>query len=320
MPVCAGCGYTRPIMRTLITGGAGFIGSHLTELLLDRGHEVVVLDDFSTGKQANLPRHPALTVIEGDVVNAETAWRAVQDSTAVVHLAAVASVQASVEHPLETHRTNLTGTVNMLQAAALAGATRFLYASTAAVYGNPGLPAGTRLSEDHRPAPLTPYAIDKLAGEQYVRWFAAEYGVMAHAFRFFNVYGERQDPRSPYSGVISIFSDRLRTGRPVTVFGDGRQTRDFVYVRDVARVLAAALERGQDQAGFQVLNLGTGTATDLLTLLSTIGRITGSPADVRMDAPRAGDVRHSLADSTRLRGVFPEIVFTPLEKGLEAVA
>jgi len=231
---------------------------------------------------------------------------------AIVHLAAVASVQASVDDPRGTHATNFDGTLNLLEAAREAGVRRFLYASSAAIYGdNEDLP----IREDARPRPLTPYAADKLAGEHYLQFYASKHSLDTTSFRFFNIYGPRQDPSSPYSGVISIFTDRLARGEPVTIFGDGQQTRDFVYVGDLAGLLAQAL-RLRTLAG-QVLNVGRGIQSSLLDLIAALESLSGNTLDRRHVAERIGDIRHSCADVTRLRAEFGRIPRTELRTGLE---
>ncbi len=205
-------------MKVLITGGAGFIGSHLTDHLLAAGSEVVVLDNLATGKRENLPvSAPGLKFVADDIRSLDTARRCMRGVDAVVHLAAVASVQASIDDPIATHQTNFDGTLNLLEAARVQGVKRFLYASSAAVYGDTTeLP----VRETSRLQPLSPYAADKLAGEHYLFYYFKKHGLATTAFRFFNIYGPRQDPSSPYSGVISIFVDRVMAGGPITVFGD----------------------------------------------------------------------------------------------------
>lgn len=301
-------------MRVLITGGAGFIGSHMCELCLRQGHAVRVIDNLSTGKRENLPPHPRLEFIEGDVGDAATVQAAMIGIEAVVHLAAVASVQASIDDPIGTHRTNFDGTLNLLQAARVNNVKRFIYASSAAVYGDTErLPVG----EDAPLNPLSPYAADKLAGEHYLKYYQRKHGLAGTAFRFFNIYGPRQDPSSPYSGVISIFVERLRHQQGVTLFGDGQQTRDFVYVGDLVGILYAALLRSE-LAG-AVLNVGTGKQQSLLDLLSYLEAMSGRKIP-RTHAPaRIGDIVHSRADVARLRAAMGAVPQTPLAEGLKAL-
>ncbi|HWO43614.1 MAG TPA: NAD-dependent epimerase/dehydratase family protein, partial [Candidatus Eisenbacteria bacterium] len=231
---------------------------------------------------------------------------------AVYHLAAVASVQASVDDPFGTHATNLVGTLNLLEAARRNGVRRIVYASSAAVYGDTiELP----VREEAAPRPLSPYAADKLAGEHYLLFYAREYGLAATAFRFFNIYGPRQDPSSPYSGVISIFVERARTGEPVTIFGDGEQTRDFVYVADLVEVLYRALDHAGTDG--QVLNVGGGRECSLLDILAELERLCGGPIERRHELPRIGDIRRSCADITRLVALLGYRPQTLLGTGLE---
>ncbi|MDF2489399.1 MAG: NAD-dependent epimerase/dehydratase [Pseudomonas sp.] len=285
----------------LITGGAGFIGSHVSDALLAKGHAVRILDDLSTGKRANLQlQHPRLQLIEGDVADAALVARAAAGCKAVVHLAAVASVQASVEDPVKTHQSNFIGTLNVCEAMRLNGIRRVVYASSAAVYGNNG--EGQSITEDTPKAPLTPYAVDKLAGEQYLDFYRRQHGLDPVVFRFFNIFGPRQDPSSPYSGVISIFAERATQGMPITVFGDGEQTRDFLYVGDLVQVMLRALELDEVQEG--AVNIGLNQATSLNQLLAALEQVVGSLPPVAYGSARAGDIRHSRADNSRLLARF----------------
>jgi UDP-glucose 4-epimerase len=295
----------------LVTGGAGFIGSHLCDALLGAGHRVRVLDDLSTGKRANLDARAELVV--GDVGNAAAVAAAAEGMDGIVHLAAIASVQRSTEDWPGTHRTNLTGTIHVFDAARRAdGGIPVVYASSAAVYGNnPKLP----LAEDSATKPLSAYGADKLGCELHAHVAGLVHGVPSAGFRFFNVFGPRQDPASPYSGVISIFAARVQKGQACTIQGDGGQARDFVYVADVV----AALRKGLDAASVSapVFNVGTGHATSVLDLARLLQRLARSNADPAFAPPRAGDIRLSLSDCTRLRslGWAPH---TSLEAGLEA--
>ena len=283
--------------RILVTGGAGFIGSHLVDALLARGHAVRVLDNLSSGKRANLALgDPRLELQVGDVADSAAVETAMSGCAAVVHLAAVASVQASVDDPVATHQSNFVGTLNVCEAMRRHGVRRVLFASSAAVYGQNC--EGAAIGEDTPKAPLTPYAADKLASEHYLDFYRRQHGLEPAIFRFFNIFGPRQDPSSPYSGVISIFVERARAGRPITLFGDGEQTRDFVYVADLVELLLQALVAPQVEAG--AVNVGLGRATSLNQLLALLGeRLGGLPA-VEHAAPRSGDIRHSRADNTRL--------------------
>ena len=297
----------------LITGGAGFIGSHLVDALLAEGYAVRVLDDLSTGKRSNLPlENPRLELIEGDVADAALMTRVASGCQAVVHLAAVASVQASVDDPVRTHQSNFIGTLNLCEAMRLAGVKRVLFASSAAVYGNNG--EGEAVSEDTPKAPLTPYASDKLASEYYLDFYRREHGLEPVVFRFFNIYGPRQDPSSPYSGVISIFCERALGGQPITVFGNGEQTRDFFYVADLVTLPLQGLRQETVQAG--PVNVGLNQTTSLNQLLAGLGAVLGGLPAVSHGPARAGDIRHSRADNALLLERFELGAVTPLEEGL----
>ncbi|MBI6920209.1 NAD-dependent epimerase/dehydratase family protein [Pseudomonas monteilii] len=297
----------------LITGGAGFIGSHLCDALLDKGYAVRILDDFSTGRRSNLQvDHPRLELIEGDVADAGLVTQAAAGCSAVVHLAAVASVQASVEDPVRTHQSNFIGTLNVCEAMRVQGVRRVLFASSAAVYGNNG--EGESIAEDTPKAPLTPYAVDKLASEQYLDFYRRQHGLEPVVFRFFNIFGPRQDPSSPYSGVISIFCERAVQGLPITIFGDGEQTRDFLYVGDLVQVMVQALEQPQVEEG--AVNIGLNQATSLNQLLAALEKVVGSLPAVSHVAARSGDIRHSRADNQRLLARFDFPQATPMVEGL----
>ncbi|GLO42514.1 MULTISPECIES: NAD-dependent epimerase/dehydratase family protein [Pseudomonas] len=297
----------------LITGGAGFIGSHLCDALLDKGYAVRILDDFSTGQRGNLQvDHPRLELVEGDVADAGLVTQVAAGCSAVVHLAAVASVQASVEDPVRTHQSNFIGTLNVCEAMRVHGLRRVLFASSAAVYGNNG--EGESIAEDTPKAPLTPYAVDKLASEQYLDFYRRQHGLEPVVFRFFNIFGPRQDPSSPYSGVISIFSERAVKGLPITVFGDGEQTRDFLYVGDLVQVMVQALEQPQVEEG--AVNIGLNQATSLNQLLAALEKVVGSLPAVSYVAARSGDIRHSRADNQRLLARFEFPQATPMVEGL----
>lgn len=311
-------------MRILVTGGAGFIGSHVTERFVAAGHAVTVLDDLSTGSVANLSAvAPDIELVVGDVADPAVVERVVAGRDTVVHLAAVASVEASVRRPVETNRTNLTGSVLLFEAAARAGVQTVVYASSAAVYGEAReLP----IREDAPKRPMSPYAIDKLAGEYYLGHFHRTGALHGAAFRFFNVYGPRQDPSSPYSGVISVFLDRARSGAGITIFGDGRQTRDFVYVADLVDVLVAAVESRAGAASARaerelpVVNIATGHSVDLLGLVAAVNEAAGlaTPLAVTFGPARHGDITRSEADVSRLRRLYGVVPATPLTTGLAA--
>ncbi|MBD1399559.1 NAD-dependent epimerase/dehydratase family protein [Pelovirga terrestris] len=288
---------TNDKLKILVTGGAGFIGSHLVDLLLSQNHQVVVLDNFSTGKLDNLPSADrGLSIVNGDIRYSDTVEQAATGCDAIVHLAAVASVQASVEDPCGTHQVNLVGTLNLLEVAKKQGIKRFVYASSAAVYGDTNeLP----VSEATQLNPLTPYAADKLAGEYYIDFYRRQYHLKPVIFRFFNIFGPRQDPSSPYSGVISIFLQRAQANQPITVFGDGEQTRDFVYVAELVRLLEQAVTTTEPAA--MPMNVGNGKQTSLNQLLAAIQDFSSHPLDIRYSNPRSGDIRYSCADNQRVR-------------------
>ncbi len=276
----------------LVTGGAGFIGSHLVESLVQQGRRVRVLDDFSTGLRENLAHlQPAPEIIEGDVADAATATRAAQGADVIFHLAALASVQRSVEAPADTHRVCASGTLHVLDAARRAGVRRLVYAASSSAYG---IPAGDVQTENDRLEPLSPYAAAKLAGEMYAQSFTAAFALETVRLRFFNIFGPRQRADSPYSGVIALFAAALSEGRTPMIFGDGLQTRDFTFVSDVVQALTRAAER-PGVAG-RVYNIGTGRGTSVLDLVAALNRQLGTDIAPRHAPARAGDVRHSRAD------------------------
>ena len=304
-------------MRALVTGGAGFIGSHIAQRLLDSGYEVVVLDNFFTGSRANLAAiGKDVRLVEGDVRNLATVEECATGCDVIFHEAAIVSVPFSVERPQESHDVNIQGTLNVLQAARKAGTRRVVYASSAAIYGEePTLPK----TEAMRPEPMSPYGVEKIAGEHYLATWSKLFGVETVALRYFNVFGPRQDPKSPYSGVISIFVDRIledrQPRRPVTFFGDGSQCRDFVYVANVvdANILASTREGASGRA----YNVACGKRTTLLELVSLIERAAGRTVERTFADPRAGDIKDSVADITRAR---TELGYTPaieVEEGLK---
>ena len=295
-------------MKVLVTGGAGFIGSHLAEALVRAGHRVRVIDNFASGRRANLRAvRGDVEVLRGDCADPRAAARAVAGVEAVYHEAAIPSVARSVEQPLPSHRANATATLTMLVAARDAGVRRFVYASSSSIYGDSREPAK---HERLPPNPLSPYAVDKLTGEHYLRVFAQLYGLETVALRYFNVFGPRQDPGSPYSGVISLFTTALLEGRAPVIYGDGRQSRDFTYVENVVAANLRALTtpglRGQ------AVNVATGRAVTLLELLGALGQLTGQRPRPERRAARAGDIRHSRADvaaARRLLGFRPQVAF-----------
>ena len=297
----------------LITGGAGFIGSHLVDALLAKGYAVRILDDLSFGKRSNLPLdNPKVELLVGSVADAALVSRAAAGCQAVVHLAAVASVQASVDDPVSTHQSNFIGSLNVCEAMREQGIRRVLFASSAAVYGNNG--EGQAIDEDTPKAPLTPYASDKLASEYYFDFYRRQHALEPVIFRFFNIYGPRQDPSSPYSGVISIFTERAQQGVPISLFGDGEQTRDFFYVEDLVALLVQALEKPAVDVG--AINVGLNGVTSLNQLLEALGTVVGGLPPVTYGPARAGDIKHSRANNARLLECFELPAITPLTEGL----
>jgi UDP-glucose 4-epimerase len=305
-------------MLAVVTGGAGFIGSHTVDRLIAAGHHVIVLDDFRTGKRANLAHHAGTDRL--DIVSCDVShgiFAALAPLTAkrgpverIVHLAAQVSVVNSVANPLVDLQVNYGGTLHVLEYARATGVKKVVFASSAAVYGEVStVPVG----EDTPTHPVSPYGIHKLASEHALAYYAGVHGVPTTALRFFNVYGPRQDPSSPYSGVISIFTDRARAGKPLTLFGDGSQTRDFVYVGDVVRAIVAALGDGNRGA---VANVGTGREITVLALARTIVELCGGKTAIDHLPARAGEILKSVARVDRLRDALGIVAETPLIDGL----
>ena len=296
--------------KVLIVGGAGFIGSHTADILMEQGVPVRILDNLSSGHRSNLPdTHPLMEFIEGDMRNADTVKAAMQGISHVVHLAAQVSVVASLEDPEFSAQQNIIGYLNVLDAAKNAGVERMVYASSAAIYGEPHtLP----LTEDVPMQQLSPYGLEKKVNEDYADLYHRLHGFSALGMRFFNVYGPRQDPKSPYAGVIALFMDRIKDQLPLTVNGDGEHTRDFIYVRDVARTNVAAL--GVDVQG--ACNVATGKKTSLNDLINVLSEITGNTAEVTYGPEREGDIVHSLADPAKMNTAIGVIAETDLKTGL----
>ncbi len=290
----------------VVTGGAGFIGSHLVEALLREGRRVRVVDDFSTGKRSRVP--PAAELMEGDA--AALAARAVEGAAVVHHLAAMPSVPRSVEDPQASHHATTETLLAVLAAAERARVRRVVFTSSCAVYGDsPVLPR----REDQPPRPLSPYAAAKLAGELYARSWAVHTRLETVSLRLFNVYGPRQDPDSPYAAVVPIFLGRLRKGRPLPVFGDGKQLRDFVYIRDVVR---AIMESGTSGVSGSVYNIAAGRGVSVMDLGRAAARVAGSSAEFELFPPRPGDIRDSWADVSAAARDLGFAAETPLETGL----
>jgi UDP-glucose 4-epimerase len=294
---------------SLVTGGAGFIGSHLVEGLLARGETVRVLDDLSTGREANLqPVRGRVDLLTGSVTQLDAVRQAVRGCDVVYHLAAIPSVAKSVEDPRLVHEVCATGTLNVLDAARQAKVRRLIFAGSSSAYGDQ---PGTSRTEDDLLLPLSPYAAAKLAGEHYASAFSAVYGLETVRLRFFNVFGPRQDPSSPYSGVIALFIAALSQGRAPTIYGDGLQSRDFVYVENVVQAMLQAA--AAPSASGKVYNIGSGGSSTILDLVSALNQLLGSHVQPLHAPSRAGDVRFSQADISRARrdlGYEPKVSFT----------
>lgn len=281
----------------LVTGGAGFIGSHLVRFLLERGDRVRVLDNFSTGKEENLGEvATSIELLRGDLSSDADVKAAVEGVEYVIHQAAIPSVPRSIEAPLESHEANATGTLRLLRAAAAASVRRLVYASSSSVYGaNPALPKVESMPTE----PLSPYAVSKLAGELYSSVFHRLYGLETVSLRYFNVFGPRQDPSSPYSGVVSRFIEAIASKTPPTIQGDGEQSRDFTYVENVARANFAACHRAEAAGG--VYNIGCSDRISINLLWKTMARLADCRQEPLYAPPRSGDVPHSLADISLAR-------------------
>ena len=296
----------------LVTGGAGFIGSHLVEALVARGERVRVLDDLSSGRRENLSTVLGdVELLIGDVADPEVVDQAMDGCEIVFHLAAIASVQASIENPRRSHRVIVDGTLNVLETARRAGVRRAVFASSAAVYGDhTALP----LREELPPRPLSPYAASKVTGEMYCTAFHVSYGLPTVALRFFNVYGPRQDPTSPYSGVISIFASRMCRGAAPVIYGDGKQTRDVVYVEDLVRAMLLACER--EAAVGEVFNLASATQTSILQLTTMLNEVLGTDIPPEFGPARTGEVRFSEGNVRRAQEALGWKAAIPMREGL----
>jgi len=296
----------------LVTGGAGFIGSHLATALVERGKRVRVLDNLSTGSRQNLAHLGGrVELIEGDLLDQATVERAVAGAEVIYHQAALASVPRSVEKPLDTNAACVTGTLQLLDAARRAGVRRVIYAGSSSAYGNqPKMPK----SESDLPSPLSPYAAAKLAGEYYCRAFTETYGLETVVIRYFNVFGPRQDPHSEYSAVIPLFVTAMLAGRRPTVFGDGRQSRDFTFIDNVVAGNLAA-EHAPEAVG-RVFNVACGQQFSLLELIASINRVLGTNIEPEFAPPRAGDVRESLADISEARAALGYQPAVDFDEGL----
>ncbi len=304
--------------NVLVTGGGGFIGSNLTEALLKKGHAVRVLDNFSTGKRENLAfdrAYPSPEIVEGDISHSGLCPKAMEGRDYVFHQAALPSVQSSVEDPLASNTVNVEGTLNILLAARQASVKRVIYASSCAIYGeNPVLPK----EEGMAPEPLSPYALQKYVGEEYGRLFFQLYGLETISLRYFNVFGPRQDPDSLYSAVIPKFIKALVTGQSPVIYGDGDQSRDFIYIENVvqANLLAMSAERAHGE----VINVASGVRTSVNQLLDILRGILGAKVSPIYQDPRPGDIKHSVADIQRAKQFLKYDPPVGIEAGLEKTA
>jgi nucleoside-diphosphate-sugar epimerase len=295
----------------LVTGGAGFIGSHLAEELVRRGHTVRVADNLSTGKRQNLAHLPDVEFVEGDLADMAVAARVVQGMDYVLHQAAIPSVPRSVKDPITSNRANVDSTLNVLVAARDAGVRRLVFAGSSSEYGDtPTLPK----TEDMPSSPLSPYALQKVMGTEYCRMFTRLYGFETVVIRYFNVFGPRQDPGSPYSGVISLFATALIEGRQPTIYGDGGQTRDFTYVANVVDGVLRACTA--PEAAGEAINVACGTRISLNELLRVMNAVVGTSVPAIYAEPRAGDVRDSQADITKAKQLLGYVPIVGLEEGL----
>jgi nucleoside-diphosphate-sugar epimerase len=306
--------------KVCVTGAAGFIGGHIAEALLKQGHEVVGLDDFSSGKRENvglLSKHGNFSLVEGSIADPKAVAKAIAGAKLVFHLAAIPSVPLSMAEPERTNDVNVGGTVNVLEAAKKTGVERVVLACSCAAYGDgPEQPKHEKLV----PLPMSPYAAQKIACELYATTYTRAYGVPSVALRFFNVYGPRQDPKSEYAAAIPRFTTRLLAGQKPIVFGDGLQTRDFVHVSDVVR--ANLLASTAEKAPGEVINVASGKSSSLVDLIGTLKQVIGGPAlalEIEHQAPRAGDLRESSADISKARALLGYEPQVQLAQGLAGV-
>lgn len=306
--------------KVCVTGAAGFIGGHISEALLKQGHEVVGLDDFSSGKRENvalLSKHGNFSLVEGSIADPKAVAKALSGAKVVFHLAAIPSVPLSMAEPERTNEVNVGGTVNVLEAAKKGGVERVVLACSCAAYGDgPEQPKHEKLV----PLPMSPYAAQKIACELYATTYTKAYGVPSVALRFFNVYGPRQDPKSEYAAAIPRFTTRLLAGQKPIVFGDGLQTRDFVHVSDVVR--ANLLASTAAKAPGEVINVASGKSSSLVDLIGTLKQVIGGNAlslEIEHQAPRAGDLRESSADISKARAILGYEPQVQLAQGLAGV-
>jgi nucleoside-diphosphate-sugar epimerase len=297
--------------KYLVTGGAGFIGSHLSEEIVRRGHSVRVADSLITGKRSNLDHIQGVEFLEGDLADEAFARQAVQGMDYVLHQAAIPSVPRSVKDPITSNRANVDATLNVLVAARDAGVKRLVFAGSSSAYGN----TETLPKHEEMPtSPLSPYALQKVVGEQYLQMFTRLYGLETVSIRYFNVFGPRQDPTSPYSGVISVFATALIENRSPKIYGDGEQTRDFTYVANVVDGVLRACEA--NGASGEIINVATGGRISLNQLFHTMKQLVGATADPTYVETRAGDVRDSQADISKAQRILGYAPIVSFEDGL----
>lgn len=298
--------------KCLVTGGAGFIGSHLVEALLKEGHSVTVFDNFSTGILENLSTvQSSIQLIKGDILDRDLLRQACQNIDFVFHQAASASVTASLKDPFIAHDVNVTGTINVLEAARLANVSRLIFASSAAVYGSdPILPK----SEEHSPKPINPYGLSKYVGELYCQQFSSLFDIQAICFRYFNVYGPRQNPNSQYSGVISNFINKVKAGERPIIYGDGLQTRDFINVQDIVQALLLGLK--PSKSSFAIYNVATGQGKNLFDILNAIEQCLGREIPVEYRPERRKDIRHSIGDNQK---IIQQLGFKPQKEFVQGL-
>ncbi|WP_286392877.1 NAD-dependent epimerase/dehydratase family protein [Pseudanabaena mucicola] len=301
-------------MQFLITGGAGFIGSHLTDKLLLDGHHVVVIDNLSTGNRRNLPNHPRLRFIEKNILDCKPEDFS-EKFDAIAHLAATASVPSSWLYPLDTHENNLSATVWVIELCQKLSIPRLVYTSSAAIYGEQTeLP----ITENHLPNPIAPYGWQKLFSEQYAYLFSQRFGFSFIGLRLFNVFGPRQIPDSSYSGVISIFVNAMQQNQSITIYGDGEQTRDFVYVQDVATALSDALTKPLNSNFYSICNIGTGISTSLVELVDIVSKCFPNwSGSIKLEPARFGDIRRSQSDITRAYDILGFVPKISIQSGIE---
>jgi dTDP-glucose 4,6-dehydratase len=300
--------------KYLITGGAGFIGCNLARYILDKGHDVVVLDNFATGKRENLTEiADKIELIEGDIRDRDAVDRAIDGCTAIFHEAALGSVPRSVEHPVESHDTNVNGTVTVLEAARAAGIKRVAFAASSSAYGER---AESPKHEAMAPMPISPYAANKVSCEAYMQAYAAAYGMETVCLRYFNVFGPYQDPEGASAAVIPAFVSRLLAGQSPVVFGDGEQSRDFCYIENVCNANWLAAHAPAETCSGKVMNIACNARTSLNEILAQLKQLLGSDIEATYEDERAGDVKHSLADVSLAKeaiGYEPKVFF---EEGL----